>query len=123
MKTVLAVISLLLQSAYVLGLIILVRYAVALNANDWTTFDADPRIVATEQLGLLKDFSFLAAAGGIGFFLAWFTLRIERFRPNWYRAGNQALAVAWVIFVPIGTAMAIFMLRWCRIDTNTIDAS
>ena len=114
MKIVLAVISLMLQAAYVLGVFIVVRYFVYLSSLDWSTYDADPQMMSIEQLRLLIDFGLLAIAGGLGYFLAWFTLRFERYRPFWYLAANQAFALLWSIFVPIGTVMAFYMRRWCR---------
>ena len=120
MKTGLAVISLLLQAAYALGVFMVVQYFLHMSSFDWTVFDADPQILAIEQMRLLIDFGLLALAGGLGYFLAWFELRFEHFRPPWYLAANRAYALLWSIFVPIGTVMAFYMRRWCRTNEDAL---
>ena len=123
MRTVLATISVILQAVYVVGLLTVFQYFVRMLSIDWTWFDADPRLIAAEQYLLLIDFGLMAAAGLLGIAFAWFVLRLEKFRPAWFVFSNRVLALAWFVFFPLGTLIAVFMLRWCKGDARGFETA
>ena len=123
MRTVLAVISVVLQTVYAVGLLYVIEYLVPMFSIDWGRYDADPRMIALEQTQVLIDFGLMTAAGMLWIVFAWFVLRLENFRPTWFVIANRVLALTWFVFFPFGTVIAFFVLKWCKADANSLAAA
>ncbi|MDJ0940837.1 MAG: hypothetical protein QNJ00_13835 [Woeseiaceae bacterium] len=113
MRTVLPIVSTLFQSLYLLALL---EFAYVLATRLPALYEAgDPRFHAGTIAGLLVNLVLYAAIGLIGALLAYISLRQLPESPDWFRKTSRFFAWAWMPFVPLGTIVGIYMLRWLKV--------
>ena len=74
----------------------------------------DPKLVSGAVSVIIMDLLIGVVAGFGGVLLAWLVLRQKSDRPSWFLPVSTFFAWAWIVFVPIGTVIGFFMLRWRR---------
>ena len=114
MKHVASATSTLFQLIYVFGLFVFLYSIIFALRTDGPFFAGDAKMAAGEISQALVTFGLRATIGLIGAALAWYILRPRRPAPPWFIRTSKILAVAWLVFVPIGTLVGFFMFRWCK---------
>jgi len=79
----------------------------------------DPKMLAGAISQALMLLIIGAVVGLVGVALAWYVLRNKKSRPNWFVSASWSFALAWIVFVPIGTVVGFFMLRWRKTDSES----
>ena len=105
------VLSAVLQTVYVVGLIIVVTNLVRANLAGLYE-SGDPRLMAgfisSQAIRLL-----LAILSGlVGVVLMAAAIRKISKPPSWIVHLSAVFAFAWVVLIPIGTPIGIYMFRW-----------
>ena len=114
LKSLVAAASTVLQLAYVLTLPEVATSVIKLIQVESLYSSGDPKMIAGAISTIIMDLLIGAAIGLVGVCLAWLVLRNRKERPSWFLPVSTFFAWMWMIFVPIGTVIGIFMLRWRR---------
>jgi len=100
-----------LQSVYV--------FSVASNAFTLLRTDldslydsGDPKLMAGFVSSLVLRQVIGASIGLVGVLVAWIAIRRSGQPPSWFLSASGLFGLAWVIFFPIGTIVAAYMLQW-----------
>jgi len=92
-------------------------YSIILLVRD-TSFatGGDPKMLAGAISQVLMVINIGAVIGLVGVVLAWYVLRDKESRPDWFVSVSKSFAFTWMVFIPIGTVVGFFMLRWRKTD-------
>lgn len=103
--------SSILQSVYVVSLAS--NFITFQRADLSALYDSgDPEMLAG-FISFLSLRLFLGAAIGlIGVLIAWIAIRRSSSPPSWFVTASGWFGLAWVVFFPVGTVIAAFMLQW-----------
>ena len=114
LKSLTAAVSTAIQLIYVLSLLDVITSLIKLFQVESLYDFGDPKMMAGAISTIIMDLLVGAVIGFVGVFLAWLVLRNKKERPSWFLLVSTFFAWTWMIFVPIGTVIGIFMLRWRR---------
>ena len=114
MKSLTAAVSTAIQLIYVLTLLGVITSVIKMFQAVMLNGSGDPKMMAGAISTTIMDLLVGAVIGFVGVFLAWLVLRNKKDRPSWFLPVSTFFAWTWIIFVPIGTVIGIFMLRWRR---------
>ena len=114
MKSFTAAASTVIQLIYLLSLLGATASTIELIQNDSLWSSGDPKMMAGAISSILMYLIIGAVIGFVGVFLAWLVLRDKKSRPSWFLPVSTFFAWTWMVFVPIGTVIGVFMLRWRR---------
>jgi hypothetical protein len=103
-----------IQLIYLMSLLGATAASIELIQNDSLWSSGDPKMMAGAISSILMYLIIGAVIGFVGVFLAWLVLRDKKGRPSWFLPVSTFFAWAWMVFIPIGTVIGVFMLRWCR---------
>ena len=111
MKSLTLIASSVLQTVYVVGLVVVV---VSLLRADLSSQYAsgDPRVLAGFISSQAVTLLLVIIAGLIGVLLMTVVVRGDRQPPRWFVDLSALFAIAWIVLVPIGTVIGALMLRW-----------
>ncbi len=112
MISIVSVVSAVLQLVYVANLFKGI-YSIILYVRD-TSFagGGDPKMLAGAISQGLMIIIIGAVVGLLGVAISWYVLRDKESRPEWFVSASRSFAFAWMVFIPIGTIVGFFMLRW-----------
>lgn len=97
-------------------------YMIILIFRDTSFAEAgDPKMLAGAISQALMLWILGAIVGLIGAALGWYVLRDKESRPEWFVSASRSFAFAWMLFIPIGTLIGFFMLRWRDVSHQTKD--
>ena len=103
-----------MQLVYVRGLVSFLWTLIAVFGPTGLFWAGDPRIAAGALSQTIIALVLAACVGLIGFALAGYSLRVRRFRPQWFLVTNRVFALAWIVFIPIGTIIGLVLFKWSR---------
>ena len=114
LKSLTAAASTVIQLIYLLSLLGAITSSIELIQNDSLWSSGDPKMMAGAISAILMYLIIGAVIGFVGVFLAWLVLRDKKSRPSWFLPVSTFFAWTWMVFIPIGTVIGVFMLRWRR---------
>ena len=116
LKSLTAAISTVLQLIYVLTLINAVTYVIW-GLHIQSLYEAgDPKVLAGALSSILVTLLLAAIVGFVGVILARPVLREKGSCPQWFLKTTTILAWAWMVFIPVGTAIGLLLLRWRKTE-------
>jgi len=114
LKSLTAAVSTAIQLTYVWSLLGFIMSLIKLFQIESLNNSGDPKMMAGAISTIIMNLLIGAVIGFVGVLLAWLILRNKKERPSWFLPVSTFLAWTWMIFVPVGTVIGIFMLRWRR---------
>lgn len=103
--------SAVLQSVYVVGLIVVVNSLV--QANLAGLYEAgDPRLMAGFISSQAVRLLLAILVGLVGVILMATVIRKIEEPPIWMVHMSAVFAIAWILLIPVGTPIGIYMFRW-----------
>ena len=111
MKSLAFIGSSIFQSVYVVSL---ASNVVTLLRTDLDSLydSGDPKLMAGFISSLVLRQVIGASIGLVGVLVAWIAIRRFSPPPSWFVSASGLFGLAWVIFFPIGTVVAAYMLQW-----------
>ncbi len=112
MISVVSLVSAALQLFYVTNLFVGLYSVMLVFRDDSLVSGGDPKMLDGAISQSLMTIVIGAVVGLVGAALAWYILRDKKSRPDWFVSASRTFAFAWMMFIPIGTTVGFFMLRW-----------
>ena len=116
MKNLSAGLSVVLQVLYAWSLVSVVIDAVVLYQGTLEQLGAngggDPKLLAGAISQLIVEFLVAGLVPFFGLAIALYLVRSGKFRSQWFVSFNRILAIAWLIYFPIGTIFGALMIYW-----------
>jgi len=122
-KSVLGIVCIALHAGLLVSIVQFLDYPLWLWSIDFTSYDADPRQMNEIAIRAFFPLVIGVIGGLVGVFLAWFVFRKEKFRPIWMIVSVRVAAIPWVLLIPIGPFIAIFLYRCSNADTPSCAAT
>ena len=117
MKQLLGIIAIALHVGLLISLFQFSEYPLWLSSLDFTMFCGEPRVMHDRLVQAASHLGIGVGGGLVGVFLAWFTLRKEGYTAKWFVASVRLSVVPWLVLIPIGPLLALFMIRITRTRT------
>lgn len=112
MKSLAPIASTLLQSVYVYGLLELVVTILRFEHIQALYSAGDPKLMAGFISSTILELGITVLIGLVGVGLAWASIRKFDECPPWFLSITKFFGWAWIIFIPVGTVIGVWMLRW-----------
>ena len=121
--SVVSIVSSIFQLVYVVRMFQAFYMIILIFRDTSLAKTGDPKILAGVISQALMLWVLGAIVGLFGAALGWYVLRDKESRPEWFVSASRSFAFAWMLFIPIGTVVGFFMLRWRDVSRQAKDVS